>query len=69
MEKNTSLSRNYHDLTSHYNVYFNGEEGYKQGIEKAKTSINNDYTDFLPVFLYEDESVHSSLTPGYEKGH
>ena len=67
VEKNTSLSRNYHDLTSHYNVYFNGQESYKKGIEKAESSIKYDYTDFLPVFLYEDESLHPSVTPSMKR--
>ncbi len=67
VEKNTGMSRGYHELVSHYNTYFNGLEAYKKGIEKAETSISYDYTDFLPVFLYEDESLHSSLTPGMKR--
>jgi len=63
VEKNTSMSRNYHDLVSHYNIYFNGKEAYKKGVEKAETSVQYDYTTILPVFLFEDESLHSSLTP------
>ena len=62
VEKNTSLSRNFHNLTSHYNVYFNGNESYKRGIEKANTSIRNDYTRILDIFLYEDETVNSSVS-------
>lgn len=62
MEKNTSLSRNYHDLTAHYNVYFNGKESYKKGIEKANNAIRNDYNRILKVFLYEDEGVHSAVS-------
>ena len=61
VEKNTSLSRNYHNLISHYNVYFNGEESYKRGIEKANTSVNNDFNNILLVFLYEDEAVNSAV--------
>jgi len=61
VEKNTSLSRNYHNLTSHYNVYFNGSEGFKSGIEKAQGTIKNDYNKILFTFLYEDESVHSAV--------
>ncbi|MCP4309863.1 MAG: tetratricopeptide repeat protein [Bacteroidetes bacterium] len=63
VEKNTSLSRNYHNLTSHYNIYFNGIESYKKGLEKAETSVKYNYTSILPIFLYEDESLHSSLNP------
>ncbi len=67
VEKNTGMSRGYHGLISHYNTYFNGHEAYKKGIEKAETSISYDYTDFLPVFLYEDESLQSSLTPSMKR--
>ncbi len=62
VEKNTSLTRNYHDLVSHYNVYFNGKESYKKGIEKANNSIRNDYNHMLYVFLFEDEGVQSSVS-------
>ena len=62
VEKNTSLSRNFHNLTSHYNVYFNGNESYKRGIEKANTSIKNDYNRILDLFLYEDEGVNSAVS-------
>ncbi len=62
VEKNTSLSRNYHDLTSHYNIYFNGVESYKRGVKKAETTIKNDYNRILAIFLYEDESVNSGVT-------
>ena len=61
VEKNTSLSRNYHNLTSHYNVYFNGYESYKRGIEKARSSVRNDYNRILPLFLFEDEGVNSTV--------
>ena len=62
VEKNTSLSRNYHNLTSHYNVYFNGYESYKRGIENANTTVRNDYNQILDLFLYEDEDVNSAIS-------
>ena len=61
VEKNTSLSRNFHNLTSHYNAYFNGYESYKRGIERARSSIRNDYNRILPLFLFEDEGVNSAV--------
>lgn len=61
VEKNTSLSRNYHNLTSHYNTYFNGKEAYKKGLEKAENSVMYDYTSILPIFLYEEEALHSQM--------
>ena len=62
VEKNTSLSRNFHNLTSHYNVYFNGNESYKRGIENANNTIRNDYNRILDLFLYEDEAVNSAVS-------
>ncbi len=67
VEKNTSLSRNYHNLTSHYNVYFNGNESYKKGIERAGNAIRNDYTRVLNLFLYEDESVHGAVNADMQR--
>ncbi len=62
VEKNTSLSRNYHNLTSHYNIYFNGNESYKRGIEKANNAVRNDYNRILDLFLYEDEGVNAAVS-------
>ena len=62
VEKNTSLTRNFHNMTAHYNVYFNGVESYKKAIEKARSSVMMDYNHILPVFLYEDETVNSTVS-------
>jgi len=62
VEKNTSLSRNYHNITSHYNIYFNGNESYKRGLTKADLTIKNNYNQILALFLYEDEGVNSAVT-------
>jgi len=51
--KNTSTTRAYHNLTAHYNVYFNASESLKAGNRKLKKS-EEDYSRMLPVFKYED---------------
>jgi len=63
VEKNTAATRNFHNLTSHYNIFFNANESYKQGLERAGESFVDDYTAILPLFFYEDESVQQSVTP------
>ncbi|MEZ5069478.1 MAG: tetratricopeptide repeat protein [Bacteroidales bacterium] len=62
VEKNTSLSRNYHSLISHYNIYFNGRESYKKGLDRARTELNFDYSRNLPLFLYELEESQSLVS-------
>jgi tetratricopeptide (TPR) repeat protein len=51
-KKNTFTRRAYHNLTAHYNAYFNGNEAFKEGVNTlAKTSKDN-YNKILPVFQY-----------------
>jgi tetratricopeptide (TPR) repeat protein len=67
VEKNTSLSRNFHNLTSHYNIYFNGKESFKRGIEKANTSVQNDYNRILDLYLFEDEGVNTAVSSDMQR--
>jgi len=49
-EKNTAFSRAYNNLTAHYNVYFNGKESLRTGVEKINNSVEDDYSKVLPLF-------------------
>jgi tetratricopeptide (TPR) repeat protein len=49
-KKNTPASRAYHNLTSHYNVYFNAKESVKAGLIRINQVIPNDYTHTLPIY-------------------
>ena len=53
--KNTRLSRGYHNLTAHYNVYFNGNESFKHGVVKVREKVKNDYSRVLPLFEFSDK--------------
>lgn len=52
VEKNTGASRFYNSMVARYNVYFNGNEAYKAGVAKVKSSHRDDYSTLLPVFMY-----------------
>jgi hypothetical protein len=71
-QKNTFINRNYHNLTAHYNVYFNGNEAMKAGLEKVETQVEEDYTKILPVFKESlpgvDKIVSSQMNTAIEKG-
>ena len=60
--KNTFISRTYHNVTSRYNVFFNGTESFKKGIKKAETSSTDNYSNILPIFYYSDPSVSQMVT-------
>ena len=49
-KKNTWVSRNYHNLTAYYNIYYNGREAFKTGDKAINESYQNDYSNILPVF-------------------
>ena len=49
-QKNTAVTRFYHRLTSHYNIYFNAKESVKAGLLRMDKSVVEDYTRLLPIF-------------------
>ncbi len=48
------MTRAYHNLTAHYNVYFNGKESLHTGVERINNSVEDDYTRGLPIFKSSD---------------
>jgi tetratricopeptide (TPR) repeat protein len=56
-QKNTGLSRAYHNLTARYNVLFNGKESFKKGLEKIESGFKDDYSEILPIFYYESKDA------------
>jgi tetratricopeptide (TPR) repeat protein len=61
-EKNTTVSRAYHKLTAHYNVYFNGKESLKSGVEKVNKSVEDDYSKVLPLFKSSNPTTAKAAT-------
>jgi tetratricopeptide (TPR) repeat protein len=72
-QKNTWLSRGYHNLTARYNVLFNGQQSFDRGQEKMQESVKNDYTKVLPVFAFSENSggqvSSSDMNNAIRKGH
>lgn len=67
VENNTAATRNFHNITSHYNIYFNGLESYKGGLIRAEEGIQDNYTKILPLFYYENESIRQNITPQMQR--
>jgi tetratricopeptide (TPR) repeat protein len=55
-KKNTFLSRTYHNLTAHYNVYWNGMDNLRQGKKEFEASLKDNYALVLPVFNYGEKT-------------
>ncbi|MGB0880280.1 MAG: tetratricopeptide repeat protein [Polaribacter sp.] len=48
-KKDTVISRNYHTLTTKYNVLFNGKELFNKGVEEIAKSYKDNYWKQLPI--------------------
>ncbi len=70
--KNTFTRRVYHNLTAHYNAYWNGNESLKDGIVELAKNNKDNYTEVLPVFkcgTKEDaQKVNPQMDRAIEKG-
>jgi tetratricopeptide (TPR) repeat protein len=60
-EKNTSLTRFYHNTTAHFNIFFNGFESFKKG-ERTIDETSENYTQMLPIFKNEREDIQASIS-------
>lgn len=62
-KKNTFTRRWYHNLTSHYNVYWNGKEALIEAEKELKATIKDNYNMILPMFNYGTEAESKGVTP------
>ena len=51
-KKNKWNRRAWHNMNSHYNVWWNGNQSIKEGEKTLRQSVQDDYTKTLPVFNY-----------------
>lgn len=62
----------YHNTTCHYNVWWNGNESYKQGVRNLGKTFRDDYTQILPVYQIGTKEqamgVFSQMDKAIEKG-
>ena len=70
-KKNTFTSRTYHSLTTHYNIYWNGNESFKSGKNDLAENVADNYNLILPVYNFgtpaEAKKIGSSMDRAIEK--
>ncbi len=66
-KKNTVVTRSYHNLTSHYNILFNANESYTQGLKKGELSFKDDYNYQLPLFAYSSKEAARIIASDMDK--
>jgi tetratricopeptide (TPR) repeat protein len=55
-KKNTWTRRAYHNLTAHYNVYWNGMDLMRQGIKDYDAQMKDNFALVIPVYNFGDKS-------------
>ncbi len=66
-QKNTLLTRTYHQVTAKYNAYFNGRESFRSGVRNIERNFRYDFNKVLPVFLYTDPDIARSVAPQMDR--
>ncbi len=65
-KRNTAAARGYHNLTSHYNVYWNGEQNLQQAEEFLRLNAKDNYAKILRVYNYGDKNLARQMAPRVE---
>ncbi|MEI6061807.1 MAG: hypothetical protein WCR72_13965 [Bacteroidota bacterium] len=70
-KKNTVTRRVYHNLTTHYNVYWNGNESFKNGKNLLSEDAADNYNNILPVYNFgsadDARKIYSNMDRAIEK--
>ena len=57
----------YHNTTCHYNVWWNGNESFREGIRKLGKTFSDDYTKILPVYQIGSKEQSMAIYPQMDK--
>lgn len=61
------MSRSYHSTTLKYNIYFNGKEAYKRGVNRINSANTDNYNEVLSLFVDSKEEFSGSGSGDMEK--
>ncbi len=57
VQKNTGLSRTFHEMTARFNILFNGTQSFNKGQEKIDKDFHDDFADILPIFPFTSKDA------------
>lgn len=66
-KKNTWLSRNYQDITTRFNVYYNGEVSYEEGLKNIDKANKEDYSAIIPMYPISHHSNANAATTNMDR--
>ena len=66
-QKATWSNIQYHNLTTHYNIWWNGNESLKKGVEEIETRCKDDYTRMIPVVKLGTKEEVMPIYPNFDR--
>ena len=66
-QKATWSNIQFHNITTHYNIWWNGNESLKKGVAMMNAQYRDDYTRLLPVYKMGTKSESQSLNPQFDR--
>ncbi len=66
-KKNTAASRGYHQMTTRYNIYFNADLSYKEGVKAINDGNVDDFSKTLPMFAISNKENQTKATSQMDK--
>lgn len=66
-KKDTFGRRFYHNLTSRYNVYFNGKESLNEGTVELVKGVKDNFNQVIPVFNFGTKQEAQQLNPKMDR--
>lgn len=67
VKKNTWAARQYHNTTARYNIYFNGYESLKEGINELSKAHEDNYNLILPIYRYGNKDNATAIYPNMDR--
>ena len=64
---NTAQSRFYQAFVTRFNVYHNGHEAYKEGLDAQEMAHKDNYMEIIPLFTISKESTRSAGSGNFDK--
>ncbi len=66
-QKNTWASRNYHAMVTRYNIWYNGNNAYIEGLEAIDKSAADDYSVVIPLYSVSHHEATQAASSQMDK--
>ena len=61
------MSRTYHNTTTKFNIFFNGSQSYKEGMEAVVKSGKDDYSRIIPMYAVSNHDALSAASGNMDR--